>query len=106
MRCEAVDLLGQCPEPASTLVQGICRHEHSAIRRFCTWHASDAVSFDSRAYCGECIGIDADADEEHRHRCPVTARVVAGEVDIPEPPNPGEPGYPQPTTPSPFGTAL
>lgn len=74
MRCEAVELFGQCPKPATYLVQGICRHEHSAIRQLCTWHASDAVSFDSRAYCGECI--DADADEEHRHRCPVTARIV------------------------------
>lgn len=63
---------GQCPEPATTLVEVMCRHEHHAIRELCAWHTESALST-NLPYCSRCWDVDG-------HWCPIAARILPGKV--------------------------
>jgi hypothetical protein len=67
-RCQAWGIDGRCGEPATTLVEAMCRHEHHAIRELCAWHTESALRTDL-PYCGKCWDVDG-------HVCPITARIL------------------------------
>lgn len=68
--------LGQCRATATTLIEGMCRHEHRFVDPFCTGHAEMAVGIDLGWYCGPCMAADG-------HRCPLTARLASDGVELP-----------------------
>lgn len=65
--------LGQCRATATTLVEGMCKHEHHSIDPLCAWHTTAALKTDL-GHCGPCTVAD-------KHVCSMTVRVVPGELD-------------------------
>ncbi len=69
LQCDALTVIGQCPDSAVMKVQGGCRHEHVRTRDLCRWHGEDMLSETSHGVCGACYDLG--------HDCLVLARLVA-----------------------------
>jgi hypothetical protein len=71
-RCQA------CDQPAAVLMQGRCGCGHVSIAALCDWHAANARSPHSTAYCGQCrkTGYCGQYRKDVGRACWVTAQPV------------------------------